>query len=202
MQDIVKAAMAKWPNVPHCYGWLGLDARGNWYLRDDAAQAAGPFPGLLADPAVDPARALASKGSRLEHSKLIDFIASNYETDLAAKDGRWYFQNGPQRVYVELQATPWVWRVRCGEEGQIEVSSHTGQAAQAVSVLVDEHGWVYLNAELAGQAAFGLVHSQDVGEVAKAIELGRYSTEEVRSSDLPKRFGYVLSPQALHGGKK
>ena len=41
MDDIVKQAMAKWPNVPHCYGWLGLDARGNWYMRDDSAQAAG-----------------------------------------------------------------------------------------------------------------------------------------------------------------
>jgi Protein of unknown function (DUF2946) len=44
MDDIVKAAMAKWPNVPDCYGWLGLDARGNWYMRDDRVQAAGPFP--------------------------------------------------------------------------------------------------------------------------------------------------------------
>ena len=44
MDDLVKAAMAKWPNVPDCRGWLGLDARGDWYLRDDACQAAGPFP--------------------------------------------------------------------------------------------------------------------------------------------------------------
>ena len=28
MDDIVKQALAKWPNVPHCYGWLSLDARG------------------------------------------------------------------------------------------------------------------------------------------------------------------------------
>ena len=41
MDDIVKQAMVKWPNVPHCYGWLGLDARGNWYMRDDKLQAAG-----------------------------------------------------------------------------------------------------------------------------------------------------------------
>ena len=41
MDDIVKQALAKWPNVPDCYGWLGLDARGHWYLRDDAVQAAG-----------------------------------------------------------------------------------------------------------------------------------------------------------------
>ena len=39
MDDIVKQALAKWPNVPHCYGWLGLDARGNWYMRDDRTQA-------------------------------------------------------------------------------------------------------------------------------------------------------------------
>ena len=43
MDDIVKQALAKWPNVPDCYGWLGLDARGLWYMRDDRAQAAGAF---------------------------------------------------------------------------------------------------------------------------------------------------------------
>ena len=44
MDDIVKAALVKWPNVPHCHGWLALDARGDWYMRDDRCQAAGPFP--------------------------------------------------------------------------------------------------------------------------------------------------------------
>ena len=58
MDDIVKQALAKWPNVPDCYGWLGLDARGHWYLRDDATQAAGAFP--------------HSKGSLLQHDKLIE----------------------------------------------------------------------------------------------------------------------------------
>jgi len=39
MDDIVKAALKKWPNVPHCHGWLALDARGDWYLRDADTQA-------------------------------------------------------------------------------------------------------------------------------------------------------------------
>jgi hypothetical protein len=39
MDDIVKAAMAKWPDVPDCYGWLALDARGNWRMRDARCQA-------------------------------------------------------------------------------------------------------------------------------------------------------------------
>ena len=39
MDEIVRAAIAKWPNVPHCYGWLALDARGNWRMRDERCQA-------------------------------------------------------------------------------------------------------------------------------------------------------------------
>ena len=43
MDDIVKQAMAKWPNVPHCYGWLALDARGSIAGIDTA----GSFDGAL-----------------------------------------------------------------------------------------------------------------------------------------------------------
>jgi len=64
---IVAAALKKWPNVPHCYGWLALDARGDWYMRDDRVQAEGPFPQV--------------KGSRIEHEKLREFIARNYASD-------------------------------------------------------------------------------------------------------------------------
>ena len=106
MDDIVKQAMAKWPSVPDCYGWLGLDARGNWYMRDDRAQACGSFA----------SGAPGAKGSMLQHAKLIDFIGRNYATTDA---GVWYFQNGPQRVFVELEATPchedcrpWSWLCR------------------------------------------------------------------------------------------
>jgi len=64
---------------------------GNWYMRDDRAQAAGSFP--------------ASKGSPLKHEKLIDFIQRNHAPD---DQGRWFFQNGPQCVFVDLDDTPWV----------------------------------------------------------------------------------------------
>ena len=29
MDEIVKAALKKWPNVPHCWGWLALAHRGD-----------------------------------------------------------------------------------------------------------------------------------------------------------------------------
>jgi hypothetical protein len=171
MDDIVKQALIKWPNVPDCYGWLGLDARGHWYLRDDGVQAAGPFP--------------QSKGSLLQHEKLIEFIARNYDHDA---QGQWFFQNGPQRVYVELETTPMVWRI----EPDFSVISHTGQPADVRECLVDEAGRVYLVTAM----GVGLVHTLDVPRAAEAVEAGRWSPQEVQSDALAGQYGYAMSPQA------
>ena len=190
MDDIVKAAIAKWPNVPHCYGWLGLSARGNWYMRDDQAQLAGRFCAA----STEAGRQVASKGSLLQHEKLIDFIARNYECDDSkgsTAKGQWFFQNGPQRVYVELEATPYIWRV--GTAPEFEVTAHTGQVAVAQRCIVDEHGRVYLETAL----GFGLVHTQDMVQAAEAIEQGLWVPQEVLAHDLPERFGYVRSPEAM-----
>ena len=89
MDDIVKQAMAKWPNVPDCYGWLGLDARGAWRMRDERAQQRGEL------------------GDKLAHEALIGFINRNYASD---ERGCWFFQNGPQRVFLNLEATPFIAR--------------------------------------------------------------------------------------------
>jgi hypothetical protein len=53
MDPIVRSAMAKWPDVPDLFGWLSLDARGQWSLRGDV----------------------------IRHAGLIDFIARNYQAD-------------------------------------------------------------------------------------------------------------------------
>ena len=175
MDDLVRQAMTKWPNVPDCFGWLGLDSRGQWHMRDDRVQQLGAFqsgqPG--------------AKGSVLRHEKLIDFIHRNYEADA---QGRWYFQNGPQRVYVELEATPWIWRL---DERFIPVAQ-TGQSTQVLVCLVDETGKVYLNTPL----GVGLVHTLDVAWVAEAIDQGLWTPEDCLAQELPQRYGYVISPQA------
>ena len=87
MDAIVEQALAKWPNVPHCYGWLALDARGNWRMRNEHAQA-HDLP-----------------GDKITQPALRDFINRNYSCDA---HGRWYFQNGPQRVYVDLEVAPFI----------------------------------------------------------------------------------------------
>lgn len=89
MDEIVKQALAKWPSVPHCYGWLALDARGAFRMRDEATQQAN-LPGDI-----------------IRHTALLAFIYRNYTHD---ERGAWFFQNGPQRVYVDLETTPFVAR--------------------------------------------------------------------------------------------
>ncbi len=89
MDDIVRQAIAKWPNVPNCFGWLALDARGAFRMRDEAAQANH------------------AAGDVIRHPALLSFIYRNYAAD---EQGAWYFQNGPQRVYVELETTPYIAR--------------------------------------------------------------------------------------------
>ncbi len=172
MDEIVKAALKKWPNVPHCYGWLALDARGDWYMRDERTQARGPFPQV--------------KGSRIEHDKLIGFIHRNYGHD---GQGRWFFQNGPQRVYVQLEATPYIWRVL--DEPGWPVESHTGLPAEVEGAWLDEHGRLYVDTD----AGFGLVHTQDMHRAAQAVEAGAWQPRELRFADMPARFGYTLAPQ-------
>ncbi len=178
MDDIVKQAMAKWPNVPACAGWLGLDMRGHWYLRDAQVQAAGAFP--------------ASRGNRIEHEGLIDFIGRNY---LENDDGFWFFQNGPQRVFVELENTPWIWRLRW-EAGQLHVQTHTGLTLKAASIRsawLDEDGCLYLELP----AGLGTVHSQDMLDAAAVMEAGVIpEPQEVLRADLPARFGFQRSAAA------
>ena len=179
MDDIVKAALKKWPNVPHCYGWLALDARGDWYLRDEQAQAAGPFPHV--------------KGDRVNHLKFKEFIQRNYDHD---ERGAWFFQNGPQRVYVQLEAAPLVLGVRRldgADEDGFEVTTHTGQVVQQVSASwLDELGRLFLTTDL----GLGLVRSLDMDVAADALESGLWGEpQEEVFAHLPDRFHYSLTPQ-------
>ena len=142
-------------------------------MRDEQAQALGPF--------------TKSKGSRLNHEKLSAFIGRNYACDT---QGRWYFQNGPQRVYVELEATPWIWRLQ--PDGSIQ--SHTGELVRMQRCITDEYGRLYLDTE----QGFGLVHSQDVLQAAELIEAGLWVPQDVATGELATRFGYVRSPKQMN----
>jgi Protein of unknown function (DUF2946) len=169
MDAIVEAALRKWPNVPHCHGWLALDARGQWFMRDERTQHAGPFPQV--------------KGSRVDHDKLRAFIERNYACDEA---GAWFFQNGPQRVYVQLEAAPFVWRV--ADAPGWPITSHNGLPAVFRSAWLDEGGRLFIDTDI----GFGLVHTMDMGVAAQAVEAGAWLPSELAFAQMPVRFNYQL----------
>lgn len=191
MDEIVRQAMAKWPNVPNCFGWLALDRRGQWRMRNEYAQAN------------------KLSGEPIRHASLIDFIVRNYAHDDA---GRWFFQNGPQRVFVELDYTPWV--VRLSADGvPAALITTTGAAFMPSGCFVDEHGGVLLSGRVSGFEAedtIALLHDHDLepfsslaqwhGEACGAtlgtLTLGGqvFDIEPIGQSEVAKRYGFVARP--------
>lgn len=117
MDESVLRSMARWPDVPAVYGWLALDRRGTWLLKESAQ---GRF-------------------ARVGNAALREFIGRNYERDAR---GCWYFQNGPQRVYASLAYTPLV--VRLGGESLVD---HCGRPARARATFRDDEGSVLVLVE-------------------------------------------------------
>jgi hypothetical protein len=193
MDDIVKQAMAKWPNVPHCYGWLALDARGGWRMRDEAAQQAN------------------AAGDKLNNATLVGFINRNYGHDDA---GRWYFQNGPQRVYVNLEATPYIARTdpaqglvlqtgaaldRIERLFLTEAGVPVVQAGDIVAQLDDRDvAQLFEALELDGQPAGdeALMRWLDGGAGSLTLRWQGQAVpvERIGAEDLAQRFGFVREP--------
>lgn len=156
MDQIVRDALAKWPNVPACTGWLLLDRRGQWRMRDDACQAAGDL------------------GDVIHHAALKRFIERNYEADAT---GRWFFQNGPQRVFVDLAYTPHVVRLHCdeaGDGGASRLVDECGNAFEPAAAWFDDQGSVLFSTAGGADAgmprpAIALLHDHDLALFAERL---------------------------------
>ncbi len=80
------------------------------------------------------------EGGLVRHRGTIEFINRNY----GDQDGQWYFQNGPQRVYVDLDYTPWIYVL----DGRQRLHTHTGLRVRTVeAVWVDDRGHLLLLTE-------------------------------------------------------
>jgi hypothetical protein len=149
MDDLVEKALARWPNVPAIAGWLKLDNAGNWLLT-------GPVPAGLA----------------ISHPRILNFIARNYACEA---DGRYYFQNGPQKAYVHLDYTPWIYRLHPLEQGELMLATHTGLLDWPAALFQDEAGRVLVQ----GKKGIGLLHSSDMELFAAGLhEVGQKLTHQ------------------------
>jgi Protein of unknown function (DUF2946) len=140
MDEAVLRSVAKWPDVPDVYGWLALDARGEWRLRNPASESM----------------------ERIANAALREFIARNYGAD---RRGAWFFQNGPQRVFVRLERTPLVFRL-----APSAILDHCGWPAGALrGAWLDERGALLL----AGERGIGVIDDRDLSAASRHIVDGR-----------------------------
>lgn len=201
MDQTVLDSLKKWPNVPNCFGWLALDRRGEWRMRNEFAQA-NHLPGDV-----------------IRHVALREFIERHYAVDTL---GRYFFQNGPQRVFVTLDYTPWVVRL-IPENTNWKFETSSGKVITPLHCLLDENGQVIIEAEFeitqeqnnqfskSSIRSVALLHDHDLGIFSELADFTNnacsidgtlswsgspITIEQVLSADLPKRFNYKTNPSA------
>jgi hypothetical protein len=166
------------------------------------------------------------KGERIGNPAITGFIGRNYACDDKA---RWYFQNGPQRVFVRLAYTPFVYRVQRDPDSGFSLAAQTGAPADDPrQIFLDETGAVLVDTEV----GIGLIHDQDLPElltcllgpfgeplqdsaIERLLAEGTQSSSAttarvrlgahvvpvsfIRSADVPARFGFDPDPRPAPG---
>jgi hypothetical protein len=119
------------------------------------------------------------KGERIANAALREFIARNYEADAR---GCWFFQNGPQRVFVSLAYTPFVVHY----EGD-RLFDHCGRPFAVTDTFQDDEGSVLMH----GERGIALLDDRDLLRYADSAEL----LQRIDRSEVETRFNFVSDPQ-------
>jgi hypothetical protein len=119
------------------------------------------------------------KGSRITNPALREFIGRNYECD---ERGRWFFQNGPQRVFVKLAYAPFVVHY----EGE-RLVDHCGRPFASKHAFQDEEGSVLIE----GERGIALLDDRDLERYADLAD----RLPRIRRAELEDRFKFVCDPR-------
>jgi hypothetical protein len=149
------------------------------------------------------------RGEPISHPRIVETIDRNYASD---EYGRWYFQNGPQRGYMQLKSTPLILFVA---ENQAGLVTHTGLTVEQIrDAYLDEEGALVLMTEhgageVAGKDLAWMLErlsnqGAPVGDEALATALALKSgsdtgiTVRVGSARVPlRRLDFANAPSAL-----
>lgn len=156
------------------------------------------------------------QGEPISRPQIIETINRNYAAD---EQGRWYFQNGPQRGYMALEYAPLVLRAEAA--GDTLVAHTESRVGRVSAAYLDEEGALLLATDLgpgvldAADLDWALQRLEsDAGEVgeaqlAAALALPSGSTtslylrlgpaqlplRRLDAAEAPQQLGFVREPQ-------
>ena len=165
-------------------------------MEDSVLRAMAKWPGvadLYGWLALDRRGLWRLKGEPVTHPNSRVFINLNYQAD---RQGRWFFQNGPQRVFIDLAYTPWI--LNRSEVGRWV--THTGAPVQRISsVWLDDEGSLLLETE----RGIGLVKDSELVSLLEDFsdERGRPLPPETLERETAKLEAGLKSRLHLRWGK-
>jgi hypothetical protein len=156
------------------------------------------------------------QGEHITRPQIIDTINRNYAAD---EQGQWYFQNGPQRGYMELEYAPLVLRATADnylvthtelrvdlpsqafmdEEGALLFKTEHGPAA----LIDDELEWALQRISVRGQpidetrlAEALVLPSGSSTQLELCVGDKRLPIQRLDAADAPEKLSFVRVPEA------
>jgi|APCry1669189534_1035231.scaffolds.fasta_scaffold03538_2 hypothetical protein len=200
MDQHIAQALQKWPKVPHCYGWLSFDRRGEWRILNEYAQEH------------------QLTGDLITHAGFKHYIEQHLAHD---ELGNYFFQNGPQRVFIHLTFSPWVVRFYPLTQGKWEIRTTFGDPVEPLGCFLDEAGQISFEAlyktrrvtvenhfEEEQVKCVGLLHDHDLeifsafakifqnscGGIGEFLWQKKLPIEPVLCKEIPQRYRFIAEP--------
>jgi hypothetical protein len=200
VDQFIHQALQKWPQVPDCFGWLSFDRRGEWRIQNEYAQQN------------------KLSGELITHQGFKHYIESHLAHD---ESGNYFFQNGPQRVFIHFVYSPWVVRFYPKEGGHWDIRTTFGDPIEPLTCFLDESGHISFEAffktrRLTDEHVFveeqvrcvGLLHDHDLevfsafakifqnscGSLGEFIWQEKLSIEPILTKEIPQRYRFHQNP--------
>ena len=197
MDETVLRGMAKWPNVPAVYGWLSLDRRGNWRIKDERINNPAVIAFIGRNYERDPAGCWFFQNgpqrvfARLEYTPFVYRVTNHGDAPLALESHTGAAANSIRSAWLD-------------ESGVLLLETehgiglvHDRDLDRVFPHLIDANG-SRLEDDVLEKLMVALERQEDV-PLWLGVRETNVRVAPIRSDEVPARFGFVPNPQPPAG---
>lgn len=192
MEEWALRSMRRWPNVPALFGWLRLDRRGRWLIRDEPISRPQIIDTINANYEAD-----AHGRWFFQNGPQRGYVALDYAPLIAhVIDGALIAHTGKPLAHPR--------RLLLDEEGSVSIESEQGPA-----LLSDQDlPWALDRLSISGRPVTQtdieqalLLPSGQITSLTCSLPTGSLAIHRIDAGEMPRRLGFVRDPQPLPGEK-